>query len=133
MASVNQYSVTAPPPPPPVTPPPYRYRRSFAGPVILILIGLLFLLKNLGFRVPIWHWFGHWWPLLLILWGVIILLENVTSTRMGYRTRHLGAGGILLMVLLVTLGVSAHYTSDIDWGGVRNQIQMDDDLGGIFG
>ncbi len=23
--------------------------------------------------------------------------------------------------------------SDIDWGGVRNQIQMDDDLGGIFG
>ena len=131
MASVNPYSVTAPPPSP--TPPPYRYRRSFAGPVILILIGVLFLLKNLGFRFPIWHWFGHWWPLLLILWGVIILVENVTSTRMGYRTRHLGAGGIVLMVLLVTLGVSAHYSSDVDWGGVRDQLQMDDDLGGIFG
>lgn len=130
MASVNPYSVTAPPPP---TPPPYRYRRSFAGPVILILIGLLFLLKNLGFRFPIWHWFGHWWPLLLILWGIIILVENVTSTRTGYRTRHLGAGGIILMVLLVTVGVSAHYSSDVDWGGVRDQLQMDDDLGGIFG
>ena len=22
----------------------------------------------------------------------------------------------------------AHYSSDIDWGGVRNEIQMDDDL-----
>ncbi|MGA2690156.1 MAG: DUF4097 family beta strand repeat-containing protein [Candidatus Korobacteraceae bacterium] len=133
MASVNPYSVTAPPPQPPPTPPPYRYRRSFAGPVILILIGLLFLMKNLGFRFPIWHWFGHWWPLLLILWGVIILVENVTSTRTGYRTRHLGAGGIILMVLLVTLGVSAHYSSDVDWGGVRDQLQMDDDLGGMFG
>lgn len=132
MASVNPYSVTAPPPSPP-TPPPYRYRRSFAGPVILILIGLLFLMKNLGFRFPIWHWFGHWWPLLLILWGVIILVENVTSTRTGYRTRHLGAGGIILMVLLVTVGVSAHYSSDVDWGGVRDQLQMDDDLGGMFG
>ena len=90
-------------------------------------------MKNLGFRFPIWHWFGHWWPLLLILWGVIILVENVTSTRTGYRTRHLGAGGIILMVLLVTLGVSAHYSSDVDWGGVRDQLQMDDDLGGMFG
>jgi DUF4097 and DUF4098 domain-containing protein YvlB len=96
---------------------------------------LLFLLKNLGFRFPIWHWFGHWWPLLLILWGVIVLVENMTSTRMGYRTRHLGAGGIILMVLLVTVGVAAHFTSDsdYDWSGVRDQLQMDDDLGGIFG
>ncbi len=89
MASVNPYSVTAPPPQPPPAPPPYRYRRSFAGPVILILIGLLFLMKNLGFRFPIWHWFGHWWPLLLILWGVIILVDNVTSTRRD-RTRCAG-------------------------------------------
>jgi DUF4097 and DUF4098 domain-containing protein YvlB len=135
MSSVNPYSVTAPPPPPPPVPPPYRYRRSFAGPVILIVIGLLFLLRNLGFRFPIWHWFGHWWPLLLILWGVIVLVENTTSNRMGYRTRSLGAGGILLMVLLVTLGVSAHYTSDsnYNWDGIRDQLQMDDDLGGIFG
>src|SRR5580658_8573280 len=135
MASVNPYSVTAPPPSPPPTPPPYRYRRSLAGPVILILIGLLFLMKNLGFRFPIWHWFGHWWPLLLILWGVIVLVENMTSTRAGYRTRHLGAGGIVLMVLLVTVGVAAHFTSDsdYDWSGVRDQLQMDDNLGGIFG
>ena len=99
MASVNPYSVTRRHHRP--MPPPYRYRRSFAGPIILILIGLLFLMKNLGFRFPLWHWFGHWWPLLLILWGVIILVENVTSTSMGYRTRRLGAGGVLLMVLLV--------------------------------
>jgi DUF4097 and DUF4098 domain-containing protein YvlB len=128
MASVNQY----PPPPAPI-PPPYRYRRSFAWPIILILIGGIFLAKNFGFRFPIWHWFGHWWPLLLVLWGVIILIENTASNRMGYPTRRLGAGGIVLIVLLICLGASAHYSSDIDWNGVRDQLQMDDDLGGFFG
>jgi DUF4097 and DUF4098 domain-containing protein YvlB len=134
MASPNTYP--PPPPPPPqyqYAPPPYRYRRSIAGPLVLIVIGLIFLLRNFGIRFPIWHFFGRWWPLLLILWGAIALIEHATSQRMGYRTRHLGAGGILLLILLVALGVSAHYSSDIDWSGVRNQIQMDDDLGGIFG
>ena len=137
MASPNVYPPPPPPPPPPQyqypAPPPYRYRRSIAGPLVLIVIGLIFLLRNFGFRFPIWHFFGHWWPLLLILWGVIALIEHTTSQRMGYRTRHLGTGGILLLVLLVALGVSAHYSSDIDWGGVRNQMHMDDDFGGIFG
>jgi DUF4097 and DUF4098 domain-containing protein YvlB len=137
MASQNTYPPPPQPPPPPQyqypAPPPYRYRRSIAGPLVLIVIGLLFLLRNFGIRFPIWHFFGHWWPVLLILWGVIALIEHTTSQRMGYRTRHLGAGGIVLLIFLVALGVSAHYSSDFDWGGVRNQIQMDDDLGGIFG
>ncbi len=131
MSSVNQYPPTAPPPAP--IPPPYRQRRSIAGPIILILVGGLFLARNFGFRFPIWHWFGRWWPLLLILWGVIVLIENMTAPSRGYRPRHLGAGGVLLLVLLVALGVSAHYSSDVDWNGVRDQLQMDDDLGGMFG
>ena len=120
--------------PPPPVPPPYRHRRSIAGPIILIVIGGLFLARNFGFRVPVWHWFGHWWPLLLILWGVIVLIENITAPRLGYRPRYLGAGGIVLLVLLVAVGVSAHYSSDVDWNGVRDQLQMDDnDFGSIFG
>lgn len=130
MASINQY-------PPPATPPPVPppYRRSIAKPVILIVIGVLFLLANLGVihKWQLWHWFGHWWPVLLILWGIIALIEHSTASRMGYRTRHLGAGGILLLILLVAVGVSAHYSSDVNWGGVRDQLQMDDDLGGFFG
>jgi DUF4097 and DUF4098 domain-containing protein YvlB len=115
--------------------PPYRYRRSITGPVILIGIGVIFLLSNLGIiqRWQLWHWFGHWWPILLILWGVIALIEHASANRMGYRTRHLGGIGIFLLIVLVALGVSAHYSSDVNWGGVRDQLQMDDDLGGFFG
>jgi DUF4097 and DUF4098 domain-containing protein YvlB len=128
MASTPQY-----PPPPPQYPPPYRYRRSIAGPLVLIIIGLLFLLRNLGIHLPIWHWFGHWWPLLLILWGVIRLIEHSAAQRDGYRRAGVGAGSILLLILIVVIGLSAHYSSDINWGGVRDQMQMDNDLGGIFG
>ncbi len=127
MGSPNQY--------PPITPapPPYRSRRSIAGPLVLIAIGVVFLLSNLGVirRWEVWNWFGHWWPLLLILWGVIVLIENMT-TPAGPRAR-LGAGGILLLLLLVVLGVSAHYSSQVNWNGVRDQFQMDDDFGGLFG
>ena len=125
MASPGQY--------PPQTIPPYRYRRSIAGPLVLIVIGSVFLLRNLGVRLPIWHWFGHWWPLLLILWGIIRLIEHSMAQRQGYRRVGIGAGSIMLLILIVALGLSAHYSSDINWGGVRDQIQIDDDLGGIFG
>ena len=125
MATVNQYPQSAPPP----APPPYRYRRSMAGPLILIIVGGLALAHNLGWRFPIWRWFGHWWPLLLIAWGVIALLEHAT----GSRRRGLGAGWILLLILLVGIGVTAHFTSGYDWNGVRDQLQVDDDMGGLFG
>ena len=127
MATTNQYPPPAPPPG--YGPPPYRYRRSIAGPLVLIIIGGVFLARNLGWRVPVWHWFGHWWPLLLILWGVIVLIERMS----GYGRRGIGAGTIVLLILLVCLGVAAHHSSDVDWGSVRDQLQMDDDVGGIFG
>ncbi|HUK43542.1 MAG TPA: DUF4097 family beta strand repeat-containing protein [Candidatus Bathyarchaeia archaeon] len=127
MASANQYPPVAPPPPP------YRYRRSIAGPLILIIIGGLFLARNLGWRFPIWRWFGHWWPVLLIVWGVIVLIERLSADRSGYRRRGIGAGGVLLLIFLVSLGVIAHETSNFNWSGVRDQMEMDDDMGGFFG
>ena len=117
MASSNVYPPPPPPPPPQYAypaPPPYRYRRSIAGPLVLIVIGLLFLLRNFGIRLPIWHFFGHWWPLLLILFGVIRLIEYSMSQRQGYRSGGLGAGTILLLILIIIVGLSAHHASDID-------------------
>ena len=118
------------PPPPPV----YGYRRSLTGPLILILIGMLFLLRNLGVHMPVWHFFGRFWPLLIILWGVVALIEHFTALKHGYRTRGLGGGGIFLLILIVVVGLAAHHSSDVNWEGMRDQIQIgDDDLGGMFG
>ena len=134
MASSGQYPPpTAPQYPPPQYPRQYPYRRSIAGPLVLIIIGLIFLLRNLGFHLPLWHWYGRLWPLLIILWGVIKLIEYASAQRQGYRISGIGAGGILLLMLIVATGVAARKSSDYDWSGMREQIEMDDDLGGIFG
>jgi len=126
----SQYQTTPPlPPPPPV----YRYRRSLAGPLILIVIGTLFLLRNFGVHLPVWHFFGRFWPVLIILWGVIALIEQFTALKYGYQTRSLGGGGIMLLVLIVIVGLGAHHSSDVNWAGMRDQMQIDDDLGGMFG
>ena len=117
------------PPPPPV----YRYRRSLAGPLILILIGVLFLLRNVGVHIPVWHFFGRFWPLLIIIWGVVALVEHFVALRNGYQTRGLGGLGVLLLLFIVIAGLAAHHSSDVNWEGMRDQIQINDDLGGMFG
>src|SRR5215467_8565018 len=101
-------TIQAPPPAPPTRPP--RFRRSFAGPVVLIIVGVLFLLSNMG--IISWHsfglWFSHYWPVLLIVWGVIKIVEYQQACRAGERARGIGAGGVMLVVLVVVCGLIAH-------------------------
>jgi DUF4097 and DUF4098 domain-containing protein YvlB len=67
------------------------------------------------------------------LWGVIALVEHFTALKNGYQTRHLGGLGIMLLILIVIVGLAAHHSSDVNWEGMRDQMQIDDDLGGMFG
>jgi predicted membrane protein len=48
------------------------YKKVFWG-VLFILIGLLFVLKNLNILDFSWYQFLNLWPLLLILWGIAML------------------------------------------------------------
>ncbi len=104
-------TIQAPPPAPPGRPP--RPRRSFAGPVVLIVLGIFFLLSNMG--IISWHnfglWFSHYWPVLLIVWGIIKLIEYQQANRAGERARGIGAGGVMLIVIVVVAGLIAHEAS----------------------
>jgi DUF4097 and DUF4098 domain-containing protein YvlB len=119
----------------PVPPPPtaYRYRRSVAGPLILIFLGAVFLLITMGNAHSVWRFYGKFWPVLIILWGIVALIEHFTAIKNGYQTRGLGGGGVLLLILIVASGLAAHHGSDVNWEGMREQMQIDDDLGGMFG
>ena len=120
-------TVQAPPPAPPVRP---RPPRSLAGPVVLILIGVFFLLGNMG--IIEWHnlgyWFAHYWPALLILWGIIKLFEYQQANRGGYRSPGIGAGGILLIVVLVVCGLSATEAYRVNWDELRDQMHIEGDV-----
>ena len=51
--------------------------RSAAGALILIVLGLLFLFSNLGWLPRLGPLFAQWWPLILIVVGVSLLLRRM--------------------------------------------------------
>jgi Domain of unknown function (DUF5668) len=99
----------------PVQVPPPRARRSMSGPIVLIAIGTVFLLGTMG--VLDWHnlghWFAHYWPVLLIISGIIKLVEYQQAQKQGTRASGLGAGGILLMIAIIILPTSIGDSSKI--------------------
>jgi DUF4097 and DUF4098 domain-containing protein YvlB len=122
----------------PVIPPtPPRPHRSIAGPVVLILMGILFLLGTMGI-MDIHHLgslFARFWPALLILWGILKLIEYEQAKRYGQPTRGIGVGGVFLMLFLIGAGLIATQASRLDWKNIGEHIQIGDDEGidEIFG
>jgi DUF4097 and DUF4098 domain-containing protein YvlB len=111
-------------------------RRSFAGPVILIILGIVFLLGNIG--VITWHslafWFAHYWPVLIILWGALKLVEYYQAQREGSSYSGVGAGGVILLIFLIFIGVIANRAATVNWNAVGQEMQIDDsDFFGLFG
>jgi DUF4097 and DUF4098 domain-containing protein YvlB len=125
--------VQAPPPMQPIQP--RRQRRSVAGPVVLILLGVVLLLTTM--RVlhpePLLRWFGTYWPALIILWGVIKLVEYQQAQREGTRPAGIGGGGVVLLIFLIIFGLSATQASRFNWDEIRDHINLGDDDLALFG
>jgi Putative adhesin len=120
----------------PLPPLPPRRRRSFAGPFVLIVLGIVFLMCTTRVlslsRVA--HLFANYWPLLLILWGVIKLIEHQQAQREGTRASGIGAGGILLVIMIVVFGLIATQVEHVNWSGLKDHINIDDDdFSNVFG
>src|SRR5208337_4986586 len=79
------------------------------------------------------HWFAHYWPVLLIVWGVIKLVEYQRAQSQGYRASGIGVGGVFLLVILITLGLAATQASRFNWGELRDHINIDDNDFTLFG
>ncbi len=112
--------------PPPVAPPPRR-PRSFAGPFVLIIIGFVFLLSTMHVLSVgrLAHLFANYWPVLLILWGVIKVVEHMQAQRQGARASGIGAGGVVLIVMIVVFGLIATQLERVNWSGMRDDFNFD--------
>jgi len=113
----------------PVQGPPPRYRRSFSGPIILIALGTVFLLGTMGLLDwrNLGHWFAHYWPVLLIISGVIKLIEYQQAQRQGTRASGISAGGVFAIIFIIIFGLIATHASRFNWGELRDQIDINDD------
>ena len=121
----------------PQTPTPRPPHRSIAGPVILILMGVLFLMGTMRI-MDIHHLgslFARFWPALLILWGALKLIEYEQAKRYGQPVRGIGVGGVFLLLFLIVTGLIATQAARVDWKNLGEHIQLGDDEGidEIFG
>lgn len=75
-------------------------RHSLAGPLLLVLIGGLFLWRNLHPETRVFDLVADYWPFLLIGWGLIRLTEVLLSEQQRYSGL---TGGEVVLVVFISL------------------------------
>jgi DUF4097 and DUF4098 domain-containing protein YvlB len=83
-----------------------RSAGSFFWGLILIAAGSVFLLKNLGYDVPVWAGVARYWPLLLIVWGLVKLIDYARLKRSGEPGPLFGAGEVVLLIVVILSGTA---------------------------
>ena len=97
------------------------YRKIFWG-VILVLIGILFILKNVGLIYFDWVTIWRLWPLILILWGVSLIPVK------DYLKLIFSVAAIAISFILVnTYDKTGYYSFDWDGRGNHHERNSDND------
>ena len=93
-------------------------RPSLIGPLILITIGILFLLANLGYLpLSFWELAYRYWPLILILIGLEIIIA-----------RHSIIGGLVILVLWFALIAGVLWLSVAQGGSFMSAAAITDQI-----
>lgn len=81
-------------------------RPTFVGPVVLLAIGIIALLIETGKldAYRFWGWYAHWWPVLLIGLGALLLVEYLLDWNRPWAGHRPAAGLFWLVILLISLG-----------------------------
>ena len=87
-------------------------RGSIVGPLLVIAIGVIFLLIQTGkvANIVFWNFFGHWWPVILIGVGIVVLIEWTfdqlfRDETKPYVRRGIGGGVVFLLIIIAITGV----------------------------
>ena len=91
--------------------------RSITGPLILVIIGVIFLLNNLGHDIPLWSYLSDYWPFLLIGLGVIRLAEVLFHVSQGSTLPPRAGGGGFGWIVLLCIFLAI-------WSASRNGIHI---------
>ena len=87
-------------------------RGSVIGPLILILIGALFLMRNLWPDIPLADLISRYWPFVLIAWGGLRLIEILAAAAMSKPIPRNGiSGGEWMLVFLICIIGGTMYTA----------------------
>jgi hypothetical protein len=112
-----------------------HYRGSIFGPLLLVALGVIFLLKNIGALTgDVWGNLLNLWPVLLIVWGLDVIFKRegfvgavlliglgivFLLSNLGYLTLNIWEMVIRLWpILLVAIGLDIAIGRRSVWGGL---------------
>jgi hypothetical protein len=88
-------------------------RSSILGGILLILLGVLFLFAHWNPDLHLWHVLWHYWPVLIILWGVSKLVDHFNAQQSGTTRPPMVNGpeaALMVLVILVIAGMGLYST-----------------------
>lgn len=95
---------------------PTRSSGLFSG-LVLLTVGVLILLRNYA-HIDLGYLFTHWWPVLIIFWGVIKLYERTLGRKLGTGGGAVTGGEVMLVIgMMVLLGMVVSIDSCRGSGG----------------
>lgn len=105
----------------------YYHRPSIAGPIILLAVGVIALLLETGrlSAARFWTWYAHWWPMLLIGIGLVLLLEYFFDRNNPYAGRR-SVGGFGFLIFLILISGWGTHAAHV-WGPLSDQFSDDGD------
>jgi len=113
-------------------------RRSIFSGLLLILLGTLLLLARFHPDFAIWHLFWRYWPVLIILWGIAKLIDNMMAHQSGQVRPPIITGGeaallVLAIFVFIGMGIYAkvrerHPDLNIDIGFFNHQATQSQEL-----
>jgi DUF4097 and DUF4098 domain-containing protein YvlB len=90
------------------------------GPVVLLTIGIIAMLLSTGRldAVDFWSWYAHWWPMLLVGLGILLLAEYFFDWNSPWVGRRPMGGLVWLVIVLMGMGFIAregHLVGPFAW------------------
>ena len=84
--------------------------RSVVGPLILILLGAVFLINNVRPDLNLFTFIANYWPFLLIAMGVLRLMEVLAyaASSKPLPRQGMSGGEVFLIILLVIIGTGIY-------------------------
>ena len=118
-------------------------RSSILAPLLLIGVGVVFLLIEWGklSRQSVFQWYGHWWPMLFLAAGLVVLAEwgwdqyHLRDGSVPQYRRSIGGGAFILLLILGLVGfASRDFWQRMSGGGLYRAFHMNaDDMDQFLG
>src|SRR5690242_4061371 len=86
---------------------------AFFWGAVLVIIGALLLVRNFGYSIPFWNMLTVYWPVLIILWGLVKLVDYYRFRNVDPAPRLFSGAEVALLLFVIFAGSAMTVAANI--------------------